>query len=269
MESPQLPLEAGGSVAALSAASRRRLSHIMFLDDYDRDFYADLTQGLVAVDTRRGSAAAAGGLTDPYAGYFDEGRHMSMRVPLGRTSFLVTGAGEETGGFLGNSLSGLLGSVAASRTAYGLVNFDRRTGDGGGRLFAQLGGGVTHLSSRPAPSLLVASSPVLSSSITLGASHPLAGGRMGFVVSRPVEMERAVMTYHLPVARTLDGKVVRERRDIDLAPAERETDFGLFYRRMTGGGALSFESFVDYRQNAPHAAGAALMEAGVRLRFRR
>ena len=269
VDSPQLPLEAGGSVAALSAVSREWLSHIMFLDDYDRDFYADLTQGLVAVDTRRGSAAAAGGLTDPYAGYFDEGRHMSMRVPLGGTSFLVTGAGEETGGFLGNSLSGLLGSVAASRTADGLVNFDRATGDGGGRLFAQLGGGVTQLYPGPAPSLLAASSPVLSSSVALGASHPLAGGRMGFVVSRPVEMERAVMTYHLPVARTRDGLVVRERRGIDLAPAIRETDLGLFYRRKTRGGALSFESFVEYRLNAPHAAGAPLNEAGVRLRFRR
>ena len=57
----------------------------MFLDDYGRDFQADLTQGLVAADTRRGSASAAGGLTDPYAGYFDGGRHLSMRVPLGRT----------------------------------------------------------------------------------------------------------------------------------------------------------------------------------------
>ena len=41
------------------------------------------------------------------------------------------------------------------------------------------------------------------------------------------------MTYHLPVARTRDGLVVRERRGIDLAPATRETDFGLFYRRMS------------------------------------
>ena len=58
VDSPQLPLEAGGSVAALSAVSREWLSHIMFLDDYDRDFYADLTQGLVAVDTRRGRRRA-------------------------------------------------------------------------------------------------------------------------------------------------------------------------------------------------------------------
>ena len=241
----------------------------MFLDDYGRDFHADLTQGLVAVDTRRGSASAAGGLTDPYAGYFDRGRHMSMRIPLGMTSFLVTGAGEETGGFLGNSLSGLLGSVATSRTAYGLVNLDSGPGDGGGRLLAQFGGGVTHLRTGSAPSLLAAPSAVLSSSVMLGASRPLAGGTAGLVVSRPVQMDRAVMTYHLPVARTGDGRVVRETRDIDLAPARRETDFGLFYRRMTDGGALSFESFVEYRRNAPHAGDAGLVEAGVRLRFRR
>ena len=268
VDSPQLPLEAGGSLAALSGEARGWLSQVMFLDDYGRDFQADLTQGLVAVDTRRGSASAAGGLTDPYAGYFDEDRHLSMRVPLGRTSFLVTGAGEETGGFLGNSLSGLLGSVAASRTAYGLVNLDRGLGDAGSRLFAQIGGGVTQLEQGPAPSLLMSSSDVLSSSASFGASRPFASGTLGAVVTRPVQMDRAEMSYRLPVARTRDGQVVSEQRDIDLAPATRETDFGLFYRRMSDSGALSLDSFVEYRQNAPHAAGGGLVEAGLRLRFR-
>lgn len=268
VESPQLPLEAGGNLAALSGEAREWLSQVMFLDDYGRDFQADLTQGLVAADTRRGSASAAGGLTDPYAGYFDEGRHLSMRVPLGRTSFLVTGAGEETGGFLGNSLSGLLGSVAASRTAYGLVNLDRDLGGAGNRLFAQIGGGVTQLQQGPAPSLLTASSHVLSSSVSIGASRPFASGTLGVVVSRPVQMDSAEMTYRLPVARTRDGRVVQAKRQIDLAPATRETDFGLFYRRMSGDGRLSVESFAEYRRNAPHAVGGGLVEAGLRLRFR-
>jgi len=267
VDSPQLPLEAGGGLAMLGDASRGLLSQVMFLDDYGRDFHADLTMGLLAVDTRRGSAPAAGGLTDPYAGYFDEGRHLSMRLPLGKTGFLVTGAGEETGGFLGNSLSGLLGSVAASRTAYGLVNLDRGAGNAGGRLFAQLGGGVTQLYPGAAPSLLAAPSLVLSSSATLGASRPFASGTMGVLLSLPVQMDRAVMTYDLPVARTAGGRVITRRHAINLAPATRETDVGLFYRRSWGGGALSAESFVEYRRNAPHVAGAGLVEAGLRLRL--
>ena len=267
VDAPQLPLEAGGSLAMLSGGSRGLLSQVMFLDDYGRDFHADLTTGLIAVDTRRGGAAAAGGLTDPFAGYFDQGRHLSMRLPLGKTGFLVTGAGEETGNFLGNSLSGLLGSVAASRTAYGLVNLDRGLGDAGGRLFAQLGGGVTQLYRGGAPSLLAASSPILSSSATLGASHPFASGILGILLSRPVQMDRAVMTYDLPAARTADGRVISRRQAIDLAPARREIDLGLFYRRGWAGGAMSAESFVEYRHNAPHMAGAGLVEAGLRLRL--
>ena len=126
---------------------------------------------------------------------------MSMRVPLGGTSFLVTGAGEETGGFLGNSLSGLLGSVAASRTAFGLVNFDRATGDGGGRLFAQLGGGVTQLYPGPAPSLLAASSPVVQQRCAWRKPPPCR--RQDGLCGQPAGRDGAwVMTYHLPVART-------------------------------------------------------------------
>ena len=74
---------------------------------------------------------------------------------------------------------------------------------------------------------------------------------MGVVVSRPVQMDSAEMTYRLPVTRTRDGRVVQAQRQIDLAPATRETDFGLFYRRMSGGGRLSVESFAEYRRNAP------------------
>ena len=280
VDSPPLPLEAGGTLAALGDGAHQSLSQVMFLDDYGRDFYADLTQGLVAVDTRRGSAVDAGGLTDPYAGYFDERRHMSMRVPLTGTTFLITGAGEETGGFLGNRLSGLLGAVAASKTVYGLVNLDRelvsrkssrdnsRDNSGGGRLFVQLGGGLTQIDPDGRPSLLLAARPMLSSSVTLGASRPFAKGTLGVLVSRPVQLDRAVMTYQLPVARTRDGQVRRRTHDIDLAPARRETDFGLFFRRMSHAGAVSFDSFLEYRLEAPHAGGTGLFEAGVRFRLR-
>ena len=76
----------------------------MFLDDYDRDFYADLTQGLVAA-IRGAAAPRRRRLTDPYAGYFDEGRHMSMRVPW---QDVIPCHWRRRGNrrFLGNSLSG-------------------------------------------------------------------------------------------------------------------------------------------------------------------
>ncbi len=263
----KLPLEGGAAVADPGAAARAGLSGVMLLDGYDRDFYVDLGQGMVATDTRRGSAASAGGLFDSYAGYFADDNHMAFRLPLGDDLYMVNGAGYEEGAFLGNRLDGLLGSVAGSATAYGLVNLDRQVGTQGARLFAQLGTAVTQIDRADAPSLLADAAPILSNTASFGGSLAVAGGRAGIVISQPVQMTRATMTYRLPVARRLDGSVSYARREIDLSPARRETDIGLFYRRDGWRGYLSAESFVEWRHDAPHALAGPVVEAGVRLRM--
>jgi hypothetical protein len=86
------------------------------------------------------------------------------------------------------------------------------------------------------------------------------------VISQPVQMTRAAMTYRLPVARHLDGGVSYASREIDLSPARRETDIGLFFRREAWRGHLSAESFVEWRHDAPHALAGPVVEAGLRLR---
>ena len=52
----------GGAMAAIDPAALAALSEVMVLDDYSRDLYVDLGSGLTSVDTRRSSAAEAGGL---------------------------------------------------------------------------------------------------------------------------------------------------------------------------------------------------------------
>lgn len=265
--SEKLSLEGGAALADPGVAARAGLSGVMLLDGYDRDFYVDLGQGMVATDTRRASAASVGGLFDSYAGYFTDDSHMAFRLPLADDVYMVNGAGYEEGAFLGNRLDGLLGSVAGSTTAYGLVNLDRRVGARGGRLFAQLGAAVTQIERADAPSLLVDTAPILSSTASLGGSLPVAGGRAGIVISQPVQMTHAAMTYRLPVARRLDGGVSYASREIDLSPARRETDIGLFFRRDAWRGYLLAESFVEWRHDAPHALAGPVVEAGFRLRF--
>jgi len=265
--SGKLPPEAGAALADPGTAARAALSGVMLLDGYDRDFYVDLGRGMMATDTRRGSAAAAGGPFDGYAGYFDSDSKMAFRLPVATGVYLVSGAGHEKGAFLGNHLGGLLGSVAGSTTAYGLVNLERRAGRRGGRVFAQLGGAVTQIGRGDAPSLLADAAPVLSNTASLGGSLPVVGGRIGMVVSQPVQMTRAAMTYRLPVARRLDGRVDYADREIDLSPARRETDIGLFFRRRAWRSHLSAESFIEWRHNAPHAAARPIIEAGVKLRL--
>ena len=267
VEGDVIDLEAGGAMAAIAPAAMAALSEVMVLDDYRRDFYVDLGRGLKLVDTRRSSAVQAGGLTDGYAGYFNPDSHLRMRTELLPHLSLVSGLGREEKGFLGNSLSGALGSVKASHTVYGLINFERGVGQSDSKLFAQLGGGVTMIDRDEAPSLLHAAAPALSQTATMGVTHPFNGGVIGAVISQPAQLARAVMTYRLPTARTLNGDVSFDHRDVNFRPAQRETDFGLFFRREALDGRFSAEQFLELRQNAPHAGEKEVVTAGMRFRL--
>ena len=261
------PLVAGGALSGVASAASAALSGVMLLDSYDRDFYVDLATGLTAVDTRRGSLVAAGGLTDAYVGYFEPDQHMAVRTPLGQGLWLIGGAGYERGGFLGNSLTGLLGNVAGSTTAYGLASLDRPVGTSGVELFGQIGAGITRLRTDGMPGLLHRAGVVVSSTVSLGILRAAGGGRLGLALSRPVQMDRAGMTYRLPVSRSFDGAVTYDTREVDFRPARRETDLGLFFRRGGWRGSLATESFVEWRKDAPHAVGKTLVEAGFRVRL--
>lgn len=263
----RLSLEAGAALAAPGVAARAALSGVMLLDGYDRDFYIDLGHMVVATDTRRCSVAAVGGLTDSYAGYFSDDSHVAVRLPVTDNIYMVNGAGYEDGAFLGNSLGGLFGTVAGSMTAYGLLNLDHAVGRQGGRVFAQLGAAVTRIDQADEPSLLVDTGSVRSSTASLGGSLLFAGGTAGIVISQPVQMTHAPMTYRLPVSRHIDGSIAHAVREIDLSPARRETDIGLFFRRHGWGDVLSAEGFVEWRYNAPHAPAGPVVEAGIRLRL--
>ena len=261
------PLLAAGALGGVTASASAALSGVMLLDSYDRDFYTDLAVGLTPVDTRRDSLAAAGGLTDPYAGYFDPDRHMAIHMPMEGGLSLIGGGGYEQGGFLGNSLGGVLGSVSGSTTAYGLAGYHRQLGTDSIELFGQLGAGVTRLETDDRPGLLQHAGSVLSSSASLGVSRAVADGRLGLTVSRPVQMDRAEMRYRLPVSRSLAGAVAFETREVDVRPARRETDLGIFFRRDAWRGSLATESFIEWRHDAPHGAGQTLVEAGLRVRL--
>ena len=61
--------------------------------------------------------------------------------------------------------------------------------------------------------------------------------------------------------------VAFETREVDVRPARRETDLGIFFRRDAWRGSLATESFIEWRHDAPHGAGQTLVEAGLRVRL--
>lgn len=281
VEGVKMALSGGGAMTNLASSARLALSGVMLLDDYQRDFYVDLGASISNVDTRKTSATEAGGLVDGYAAYFGEEKKAAFRTMLSPSVSLISGAGREEGEFLGQRISGVLGHLGVSTTAYSLLNVSRRVNDNGVQLFGQLGGGITHLDFADRPSLLQDADTVISKTATLGmmksfgvaneAGQIQSGGSFGAIISRPVQIQSGNLSYNLPVARDINGRVAFDQRDVSLRPDKYETDLGLFYRRTALGGALRAETYIELRYNAagtPVDDNRPVHGGGVRVQFR-
>jgi hypothetical protein len=67
------------------------------------------------------------------------------------------------------------------------------------------------------------------------------GDRLGFSVSRPLRVDSGSATLSLPVARSIDGAVIRANRRVGLTPSGAELDAELSYQLPAGNdGALAF-----------------------------
>jgi hypothetical protein len=122
---------------------------------------------------------------------------------------------------------------------------------------------------------------VISKTATLGmmksfgvaneAGQIQSGGSFGAIISRPVQIQSGNLSYNLPVARDINGRVAFDQRDVSLRPDKYETDLGLFYRRTALGGALRAETYIELRYNAagtPVDDNRPVHGGGVRVQFR-
>lgn len=253
VDGPRASLAGAAAIAGAGVAAQAALAGVMVLDEFDRDFQVDLGAGLVSHDTRPVSAVASGGLVDGYSAHLDPAQRAAVHLTPQQGLVLTAGAGREADAFLGNRVSGILGTIDSSYTAYGLASLTHEMGTGRPRLFAQLGGGATQLQTGTRPSLLAGASTVFSGTATLGASMIAGGGRLGLMLAAPVQITGGDLYYDIPVARTLSGQVAHSRRHLPLRPARFEHDLGLFFNRSWMDGALKTESFVELRMNAPGA----------------
>ncbi len=97
--------------------------------------------------------------------------------------------------------------------------------------------------------------PLATSAFALHASRPTAGGGMLRVsLAQPLRVEDGGAVLSVPVGRTPDRAVVRERLSADLTPAGRQLDFSVRWERPLAGGALRLGTVAT--RHAGHDPGA-------------
>ena len=119
-----------------------------------------------------------------------------------------------------------------------------------------------------APSLLIDAGPVISSNWAVGVvAETDAGGQIRASISQPVHIEQALMTYRLPIARSLDGDVRYATRVVDFGKISREVDFGLSYRQGAASSPLEFVSFAELRSNVAAITTGSEYRLGLRMKL--
>jgi len=239
----------GANVSGVAASQITALTNVMVLDSFERDFYIDLS-GMVGtdIDTRTASVAEQMGAVNYFAGYLNSNQQASYTIGK-----FTVGAGKSDGHYLGNQLSGTLGTTESSFTIY--TNYDIAKNG----FYAQLGAGITKLDIDVSNSLLDSAEPVVSSTWTLGYEN----NNWGIAVSQPVTVESAKMKYNIPTTRTPDGNVVTEMRTIDWKNSNREIDLGTYYNFKLINDTVDVKLFGEIRTKVASIANEIEKRAGI------
>ena len=251
----------GGAAISGVGEQLASLGNVMVLDSYERDFSVNLSDMIQGVDTRSASVATANSTVNYYAPYMNSDQHAAVPFSLSDYTMLTVGLGHSTGHFMGNSLSGVLGTTDSSTTLYTNADY-RRNG-----FYAQAGFGVTDVNYDKAGSMLQNADTVLSSTLTLGYEfEPIENHLWGVVASQPVTIESASVSYNVPVARTLDGNVVTENNKVDYASTQREVDFGSYYT-FSPAKNVDVKLFAEIRTGVSALADAVQKSAGFNIKI--
>ena len=151
---------------------------------------------------------------------------------------------------LSATAKGAFGDLAADSFFVGLDLHHRA---GGWRL----GGGPEIGLARPRArgGIIAGVEPLATSAFTLRASRPTAGGGMLRVsLAQPLRVEGGNAVLVVPVGRTRDRAVVRERLAADLTPAGRQLDLSVRWERSLAGGELRLGTVAT--RHAGHDAEA-------------
>jgi hypothetical protein len=278
----------GGSGSSLSALQNSTaLSSVMIVDEFARDFYVDMTQGITAKDTRKysdvqvathgasylpfqqqyGSYTQGGqfpvfqeglefGLYTNENGNGDWSTNISKKFKLSDRFSVKTTAGimNEQETWLGNYTDGALAVGKNNETQFGQLGLEYNLGN---NVFSfDIAQGYTDVNSS-GNSLITGVDRLETQSMKLGFEKKVdEGTKWGITYSMPNRITKGSTNLRVPYATTIDGEVLYQDTSADMSAQTPETDVG-FYFSKTGNNELEWTtSFnVEYRQNIAGVAG--------------
>ena len=238
---------ASGSSGALA-----ELSSVMVLDSFERDYYVDMSN-VVKTDTRANNFTNTLSMTNNYVGYTNNEQHINwFAYPINANWSVQPGFFAEDKSYLANTQTGAYGNLENSYTTYANLNYSATYENV--EVFGQFGLGYTKNKYGNDWSMLKDAGGVVSSTWTLGAEK----NGFGAVVSQPVTIEDAKMTYSVPTARTLNGEVINTDTTINMKTEQRNIDFTAYYKYNKDN--VDFKVFAEKR-----TGGFEELNAGVSI----
>jgi hypothetical protein len=263
----------GGVLVTSGSTSLAKLSSVMVLDSFERDFYTsgkgltiaqpsaefNIQQSALPYRTHN-NYTQYNGYTDVYTAksgnnltraYFDS-RNQHHMIETGRTwQFgdtevqLTAGGFQENGTMLGTGINGALGYTSNSYTTFGNAEVTKYLSYNQ-RLYGSVGYGVTSVNF--VPGMINRLSAVQSYSWNLGFEHAFENNhKAGFMLSQPVTVARATATATVPTSIDSNGVVQYNQQSFSLTPPVNEMRLGAYYSYAAK--QTSVVGFAEHRQN--------------------
>jgi len=266
-------------VVTSGSVSLAKISSVMVIDSFQRDFY---TTGSALTVARSNAEFNVMQTAMPYSTHNNYSLYnnytdvrsstkgdLSMRTYLDsssnhmvelahawhfdNTDLTVSGGGfQETGTWLGTA------GTNTSYTAYS--QFGATTHFDNNQVFATVGYGVTSANSTNA---LLTVGAVQSYTWNFGIEHQFDSKQsLGVMVSQPVTVTNTQATAMIPVGLDSAGAVKYNSQQVDISPEVKELRLGAYYKTS------NLIGFVERRQNYLGQQGAVESVAGVMLNYK-
>jgi subtilisin family serine protease len=277
----------GGSGSALSALSNvPQLNKVMIVDEFARDFYVNMTKGIVVKDTRKFSDVRAAQQGLPYLsfqqqyGAFEQGgqfligedltfglynttntkgdwtTNISKGWNLTKNLKLKTTVGymSEQNTWLGNTTDGALAVGKNNDTQFGQMGLEYKLGSN--TFSFDVGQGRTQLNT-VSNSMITNADTLQTQSMKIGWDKQIDDkSKWGVTYSIPNRIKSGSVNLNVPYATTLDGEVIYDNVRANLSANTPEKDIGIYYSSQPESELEWKTSFsIEYRQNVAGVAG--------------
>ena len=282
---------AGGSVAQLSSI----LDNVMVVDEYKRDYYINLAQGITAKDTRKVSSIwakangwSANSFTQKYGSFSQGGEFKASNFTsmpfFTEDTYVGLYSGENGGQDWGSNIlkKWKLGKGLKLKTGVGFMSEQNTwlgnstdgaltVGKNNGTKYATVGveyelgdsvftfdfdQGKTDVNTKSG-SLITGFDTLTTQSMKLGWEKQLSSNeKWGITYSLPNHITKGSANLNIPSATNLNGDIIYQDHRADMRQQTKEKNIGMYYSHQAENETDWQTTFsIEYRQNVAGVAG--------------